>query len=130
MIKWNQVKLEKCVAFWQGVLGLQTWGITVGFERLNNLETSLGYPALARAISNPLMEEAIVSVLDPIDFELLDVASISGADLESSILHELLHLYFGDAFRNDKEEVNMQEELIINRTVKILLRGYGRVITK
>lgn len=129
MIKWNQKKLEKCVAFWQKVLMLQNWDITCSFERLGNLENALGFPALACVVSNPLMEEAHIKVLNPVDFDLLDDTSICGMDIEASCVHECVHLFLGTAIKDQPGE-DLDEELVINRLTKILLNGYGRVITE
>lgn len=77
--------------------------------------------ALASISSSPSMERAIIRINS--NPELDEDAIINGSDdVEWSILHELLHLYYID-LRIDKEDKAQTEliEKIINKTCKALL---------
>ena len=121
MDKWSQKALDSCMKYWQKILGLSHWDIVITYANNRDIEYLLGYPALASISSSPSMERAIIRINS--NPELDEDAIINGSDdVEWSILHELLHLYYLDLYINkeDKAQTELIEK-IINKTCKALL---------
>lgn len=121
MAKWSQKALDSCMKYWQKVLGLSHWDIIITYAEGRDIKDLLGYSALASISSSPSMERAIIRINSTP--ELDEDAIIYGSDdVEWSILHELLHLYYID-LTIDKEDKVQGEliERIINKTCKALL---------
>lgn len=121
MAKWSQKALDSCMKYWQKILGLSHWDIIITYAEGRDIKDLLGYSALASISSSPSMERAIIRINSTP--ELDEDAIIYGSDdVEWSILHELLHLYYID-LTIDKEDKVQGEliERIINKTCKALL---------
>lgn len=121
MAKWSQKALDSCMKYWQKILGLSHWDIIITYAEGRDIKDLLGYSALASISSSPSMERAIIRINSAP--ELDEDAIIYGSDdVEWSILHELLHLYYID-LTIDKEDKVQGEliERIINKTCKALL---------
>lgn len=121
MDKWSQKALDSCMKYWQKILGLSHWDIVITYANNRDIEYLLGYPALASISSSPSMERAIIRINS--NPELDEDAIINGSDdVEWSILHELLHLYYIDLSINKEDKVQGELiERIINKTCKALL---------
>lgn len=121
MAKWSQKALDSCMKYWQKILGLSHWDIVIIYANNRDIEYLLGYPALASISSSPSMERAIIRINS--NPELDEDAIIYGSDdVEWSILHELLHLYYIDLSINKEDKVQGELiERIINKTCKALL---------
>lgn len=121
MAKWSQKALDSCMKYWQKILGLSHWDIAITYANNRDIEYLLGYPALASISSSPSMERAIIRINSTP--ELDEDAIIYGSDdVEWSILHELLHLYYIDLSINKEDKVQGELiERIINKTCKALL---------
>lgn len=121
MDKWSQKALDSCMKYWQKILGLSHWDIVITYANNRDIEYLLGYPALASISSSPSMERAIIRINSTP--ELDEDAIIYGSDdVEWSILHELLHLYYIDLSINKEDKVQGELiERIINKTCKALL---------
>jgi hypothetical protein len=121
MAKWSQKALDSCMKYWQKILGLSHWDIVITYANNRDIEYLLGYPALASISSSPSMERAIIRINSTP--ELDEDAIIYGSDdVEWSILHELLHLYYIDLSINKEDKVQGELiERIINKTCKALL---------
>lgn len=121
MDKWSQKALDSCMKYWQKILGLSHWDIVITYSNNRDIEYLLGYPALASISSSPSMERAIIRINS--NPELDEDAIINGSDdVEWSILHELLHLYYIDLSINKEDKVQGELiERIINKTCKALL---------
>lgn len=121
MAKWSQKALDSCMKYWQKILGLSHWDIVITYANNRDIEYLLGYPALASISSSPSMERAIIRINS--NPELDEDAIINGSDdVEWSILHELLHLYYIDLSINKEDKVQGELiERIINKTCKALL---------
>lgn len=121
MAKWSQKALDSCMKYWQKILGLSHWDIVITYANNRDIEYLLGYPALASISSSPSMERAIIRINSTP--ELDEDAIIYGSDdVEWSILHELLHLYYIDLGINKEDKVQGELiERIINKTCKALL---------
>jgi hypothetical protein len=121
MAKWSQKALDSCMKYWQKILGLSHWDIVITYANNRDIEYLLGYPASASISSSPSMERAIIRINSTP--ELDEDAIIYGSDdVEWSILHELLHLYYIDLSINKEDKVQGELiERIINKTCKALL---------
>lgn len=121
MAKWSQKALDSCLKHWQKVLGLSHWDISITYAEGRDIKDLLGYSALASISSSPSMERAIIRINSTP--ELDEDAIIYGSDdVEWSILHELLHLYYIDLSINKEDKVQGELiERIINKTCKALL---------
>lgn len=121
MDKWSQKALDSCMKYWQKILGLSHWDIVITYANNRDIEYLLGYSALASISSSPSMERAIIRINS--NPELDEDAIINGSDdVEWSILHELLHLYYIDLSINKEDKVQGELiERIINKTCKALL---------
>lgn len=121
MDKWSQKALDSCMKYWQKILGLSHWDIVITYANNRDIEYLLGYPALASISSSSSMERAIIRINS--NPELDEDAIINGSDdVEWSILHELLHLYYIDLSINKEDKVQGELiERIINKTCKALL---------
>lgn len=108
-LKFEQAALEACVAEWQEILRLRDWIIIVERTRRH----ALG--AVAAITPATDYKEAVLKIADPVDAEFQ-----ADADLEHSIVHELLHLhyrYYAPATEAEKDEF----EAAINLTAHALV---------
>jgi len=107
--------LLKLCANWARILNLDVWEIQVNIVRGCDMpggDTNLGSIAW-----NLAQAKAVISILDPID-----IVNSFSRDMESDLLHELLHLHFApfDKFKKDSLEDIMLERAI-NMIVESLL---------
>lgn len=106
----NETELAMLCEKWQKTLRLQDWDIELALVRQSELHDENGnvdarcFPILTR-------KEAKIKVLDPIDFQgerLKDAGSPD--DIETLIIHEILHLHF-ESFWDDDKEVEMEQAI-------------------
>ena len=76
--------LSKLSAKWQKILRLQDWEVDINFYRSRDFTNS---DALEECTFNINARDAVIKILDPIDFE-------TEYDIEEVVVHELLHLHF------------------------------------
>lgn len=129
MIRWNQKKLETCLAYWQKVLHLQDWEIEIGFIREREIRKSFPMGAGGFVLYDTTMQRASISILDPVDDEEgLDDFLSGFSDKELTIIHELLHLHFIKINEGEDSDKVVVEQ-VINTMAKALL-SFHRVIVE
>lgn len=80
-------ELKKLCAFWQNQLKLNNWRIAIGIERKTAFNNSQSTGEIDYVLP---LGQAIIKVLDPLDYP----NSPFKQDMEITLVHELLHLYF------------------------------------
>lgn len=102
----NEDELKALCKKWQQILRLQDWDVEVCFVRQFEIED-----ADARCFPKLTRKEAKIKILNPIDFtgERLEGAG-TPRDIESLLIHELLHLHF-DPFWCEEKELEMEQAI-------------------
>lgn len=101
----DQATLETLLAEWQKTIRLQDWFVVVQFKRIYNLSSQDVLGECCWVLSK---RSACISILDPNDY---DPSIISKFDVESTLVHELLHLHFAP-FAAIGEETYQHEQAI------------------
>lgn len=83
----NLEQLKEICAFWQNQLKLNNWRIAIGIERKTVFNNSQSAGEIDYVLP---LGQAIIKVLDPLDYP----NSPFKQDMEITLVHELLHLYF------------------------------------
>lgn len=110
----TQSEAEERLAYWQPLLRLSDWHI-----RIRVVRGVVTGGALGRAFANQ-MRDGEVLLKDPID---IDFSGIHNADMEVTLVHELLHLRFWwvhDSIEKDTPE-HFLEESAIEATAQALV---------
>lgn len=121
MINWTQKKLNNCLKHWQKVLGLENWRIKVQFADPRDIEDFLGYKACACISISPTMENAVIKIGYQNFYDQDDIDLYGTDDIEFSLIHELLHIYFQGLDLDKEEKTQLTLETIINRMCRALL---------
>lgn len=100
---------------WQKILWLRDWDIRCSLVRAYDLDSGKGAQI---SFSRP-HRTATIRILDPIDY---DPASTNfPEDVESSLVHELLHLHFAIFDEEFGSQMVKLEEVAINAIEKALI---------
>jgi hypothetical protein len=111
-------ELEEWLEEWKSILRLQDWSIDVRIVRSFEMDMTVG-----DVIRHPEQRHAIVRILDPRDID--PESPTWQRDVESTLVHELLHVVFYSVDHVD-ETAEMIFEQGINSTADALvtlLRG-------
>lgn len=82
----SQEQLQDRLQYWQKVLRLENWDVKVKIDRVFNL-----HPNTQGCCEWTLSRmEALIRILDPADW---DPSCIYPQDMETTLVHELLHLH-------------------------------------
>lgn len=108
------IGLEGCCAQWQKLLRLQDWEINVSYGRMRELSDT-GKTVLGMAEANYEHRYAKFLILHPEDCN-----EEEREEIEITLVHELLHLYFIPV-RGDKTDL-VAEEQAINALSSLLVR--------
>lgn len=110
-------QLYEWLEYWQPILRLQDWNITVNVRRRYDMSD---HDVLGRVHRHTESKDAYVEILSTQDVGAHQKGD--DADYEVTLLHELLHIHF--AFMNNDEDAarQLQEELIINTLTRVLLK--------
>lgn len=112
MREWTQGDLTQVCAQWQTILGLSEWEIAIRFGRGHSIRTECqGEVDFIRS-----KRQALITVLTPGDFPPNENFP---QDIERTIVHELLHLHFGDVRTAETDYI--LEERAINSLSKGLV---------
>src|SRR5215469_7274314 len=110
----TQTQVDEWTRLWQQRLDLGEWAITTMIVRVSDLKPD----SLGNLKWNTANRTAIVKVLNPLDYEL-PVSEIP-ADIEYTILHELIHLQLS-ALPHDGS-TKLVEEKVVNRISEALFQ--------
>lgn len=93
---------------WQERLRLQDWHVYLGITRERDFENN---GKEAEITIYYLMKQATINLVDPVDFPS---TCVEPQDMEVSIVHELLHIYFGASHGDPDNMDNVAEEQAIH----------------
>lgn len=100
--------------YWQSVLRLRDWNVVVKFGRSFDMSSP---GAVGQCWQSTSQRRAIITLLDPVDFRpAVDAVDDHAHDIEDTIVHELLHLHFGD-LRVPKGEQETPEQIAEERAI-------------
>ncbi len=109
--------LQALCTKWQKRLRLQDWTIAVRVVRKRDLDLTDAEGQVQWVLSR---REAFIKLMDPIDYS---PTAMTPQDLEVSLVHELLHLYFApfDAEKGTLEETCQEQAIdaLSNALVKL-----------
>jgi hypothetical protein len=88
------MNLENRLRYWQKVLRLQDWDITVKTARMSQLSKP---DRLAEVMEDPYHKTAEILILEKVD--------APGQDQEASLVHELVHIHLSPGFDGVPEVV-------------------------
>lgn len=113
--------LQAICSFWQKVLKLQDWRITINYERFHKMRDKAGGLVWGDVRTVPTCKRAYIHVLHPGDNE-----GTTEQDVEETIVHELLHVHINEVLRNKEDEI--EEERAINALAEayVTLRRGGK----
>jgi hypothetical protein len=106
---------DRC-AYWQQILRLQDWTITVEIKRDRDMETSRNGGEI---VTLPKHRRAWIYLLDPTDIR---PEALPENDMEKILIHELLHIYTEPFGLPDDGPKNTVEEQMINALAEALLK--------
>ncbi len=119
--KITQKDLEKMCAYWQKILRLQDWDVTVEFRTVDTMPRMEGCSDIPLGINYFNYQEE-VSKICIIEHTSYPVDSLTEYDAEAILVHELGHLYFANHFIDPEEEISRGIEVVINKFTNALLR--------
>ncbi len=93
-------ELQRLCELWQRRLRLQDWTVKVQIARKRDLDLTDSEGQIQWVLSR---REALIKLMDPIDYS---PTAMTPQDLEVSLVHELLHLYFAPF---DAEDGTLQQ---------------------
>lgn len=111
--------LDALLAYWQPVLGLTSWAVCVIYARQSDpilYDDHMFYSGRCEMVRQ--RQQADITILEP-----GDQTSRRGADVEQTLVHELLHLHFDAVSPEKGTEQHIQFEIAINA----LALGFVRV---
>ena len=106
--------VEERLAFWQGKLDLTGWNVTAIMARKSELKAK----TLGGIRWDKGKKTATMSVMDAADYTM--GCSEMLADMEFTIVHELVHLELASLPKSEASRTN--EEFAVNNLAKALLR--------
>lgn len=108
----TQTQVDSWLRLWQGRLALDEWQIEAHIVRQSDLNAD----TLGNLKWNARSHTAAIKVLDPRDYDM--PAAQIPADIERTVVHELIHLELSVLPRNGSKRV---EEQVVNRMTEALL---------
>ncbi len=108
----TQAQVNRWVKLWQGRLALDEWKIDARIVRAQDLNPD----TLGNLKWNAANRTAIIKVLNPADYDLAPTEI--PADIERTVVHELVHLELSALPRNGSK---MVEESVVNKMTEALL---------
>jgi len=118
----TQKQLNATLHYWQNVLELQDWRISVEF--IPDAQMPKGSSGMSQSDSALKMAEIVV--LRPEDYalrpELPSGKRAIERDIEDTVVHELLHLRLKDLAGADSEHLKAAEECAVVRITTALLK--------
>ena len=124
-------QLKLITKTWQEILRLQDWDVDVSFGRFREMQSDGGAIAWGRILINRQHRGASISILHPDDYEKCEEKACTarhGTDeIETTVVHELLHIYIHGA-DDDEKPATVEEEQAINAIAAALvgLKGIKR----
>ena len=109
-----QEELKECAEFWKYTLGLSDWNIAISIDREKDMteQDCAGYCKY-----RTVRKEAVISIVDPIDWESNDFEY----DMEKTLVHELLHCKFALIDSDDSLREVVQHRLLDEIATAIVL---------
>lgn len=114
-------ELEALLFEWQGRLCLTEWDIAVKIVRRSEFGEEVNQ---ADITYNKLSAQAIIRILDPIDWD----NALFNQDMEKALVHELLHLMWHDfepADEKSLEHVLWHRRLETTARIMVMLKRSG-----
>lgn len=108
----TQGQVDSWLRLWQGRLALDDWRVEAQIVRQSDLNAD----TLGNLKWNARTRTASIKVLDPRDYDM--PATQIPADMERTVVHELIHLELSVLPRNGSKRV---EEQVVNRMTEALL---------
>jgi len=109
----TNAQLDQWLRTWQSRLALSEWKVEVRMVRA----TDLNPDTLGHLKWNAADHTATIKVLNPLDYEL--PADQIPADIERTVVHELVHLQLSVLPRNGSK---VTEEQVVNKLTEALLQ--------
>lgn len=106
-------QVEQWLRTWQARLALTDWKVEVHIVRASDLNPD----TLGHLKWNASDHSAIIKVLNPVDYDL--PAAQIPADIERTVVHELVHLQLSALPRNGSKVV---EEQVVNKLTEAFLQ--------
>lgn len=100
-------RLQELVTYWQDVLRLQEWRITVGFV-LNLADEATGAPCYGMCWPLVANKTATIAIRDP----STPIGQWGDAEIEHAVIHELTHLHFAAFGTRTSPEVAAEEQAV------------------
>lgn len=100
-------ELQEHLAYWQSILRLDNWDVVARISRAFELPPDIQ----GRCEPTLKSHQALIRILDPVDW---DPEIIYPQDMETTLVHELLHLHSFpfDTFEDDTAENTALEQMI------------------
>jgi hypothetical protein len=108
----TQTQVDNWLRLWQGRLALDDWRVEAHIVRQGDLNAD----TLGNLKWNARTHTAAIKVLDPRDYDM--PAAQIPADIERTVVHELIHLELSVLPRDGSKRV---EEQVVNRMTEALL---------
>lgn len=120
MIFESQQQMEEALVYWQRLLRLQDWDITIRHER------AVDMPHEGQVGANHMFwpkRQATIRILDSVDYPTDNQDNMQAQDQLLTLVHELLHLHVEPLLNGweDRECRYNDEELCIERTAEALV---------
>jgi hypothetical protein len=106
-----EYRLDRQMRFWQKRLGLDEWALSLRLVR----QTQIDRNAWGEAEWDPQAKSAVISVLDPRDYNLK--GGDLKLDMECTIVHELVHIQVSPLAARDEG----QREEVVNKIMTALM---------
>lgn len=113
-------QLQARLAYWQRVLRLQDWDVTVDIVPL----AQMGGHHYGEITMYALLKRAVIRILSAVDYEAAAGAAAFARplDMEYTLIHELMHLSI--FLCSKKYDVNSNEELFEEQAVHALALAF------
>lgn len=116
----TQAQAEELIREWQETLRLQDWNVSIEIVRRYQMpddeSSSSGYCSRL-----PDMKVATILLLDPIDFKRPEFPGAMIDDMENTLVHELLHVYYCDLTTGVAGIDNKQLERVCEGMARVLV---------
>ncbi len=113
----TQVEVDRWLQIWQKRLALDDWKIAARIVRQNDLSPE----TIGHLKWSAKDHTADIEVLDPLDYDM--PAEQISADIERTVVHELIHLELSALPRNGSKRV--EEQVVVRMTEALLGLDHG-----
>lgn len=108
-------ELRQLCAEWQKILRLQDWDVVVQVSRRDD---TFGHTNTGQVRYQLGLKQALIKIIDPIDYP---TNVIYPQDMETTLVHELLHLHFAPFDADDDTPAGTAQEQAIEAIAKGLV---------